>query len=256
MGTDGRIDPETELIRFERADSQFLDANLLIGFSVAWDGLNTASRGYFDAGSPNYYTSERVHDEARTVVEDCRRETLQVAVAVAEDFDVGQEYNLLDDIYDFILREFDDPKSPVQEYPQHRSDLFRTLAYGVSDTELDAILEEINSDFRKAQKVILLYRTRDVINIWEQTPPDPEPLYPEIAKQLDSIMTNSDDRDLLLDAQDIVIRGAPAELLVATMDRSDFIGDRAGLEETLEGVTILDVFGMKEALTATGDAHT
>jgi hypothetical protein len=245
MDGDGEFDPQRELARLNAHTHHFLDANLLIGFSVEWDALNAASSYYFQSASPNYLTSLRVHEEARSVIEKCRRRTLQVAEYVAEEFNIGAEYQLVDDLHGFVGQEFEDLKSPVQNYISYREDLFQQLAHNPPASVCDEIREEIRDDF----KIPFAFLTKlkadgSRVQIWEDAPTDHSTVYPQNYTDVDKIMQNTADRDLLLDAYDFIERGQEDSILVTTLDRGDFIQDRIELETTLQAVQILDVLGL------------
>jgi hypothetical protein len=245
MDKNSEFNSQRELARLEAHTHHFLDANLLIGFSVEWDALNSASSYYFRSTSPDYLTSLRVHDEARSVIEKCRRRTLQVAEYVAEDFSMGAEYRLIDDLHGFVNQEFEDLKSPVKRYISHRKDLFQQLAHNPPETVRDEIRQEIRSDFQTPSAFLIkLKADSSLVQIWANAPEDHSAVYPQKYQELNQIMTNTADRDLLLDAYDFLERGDGDKVLVTTLDRGDFIRDRIELETALQAVQILDVLGL------------
>jgi len=245
MGQSRGVDTERELARLEDHSRHFIDANLLIGFSVEWDQQNSASKFYFNRGSPAYITSERVYEEARGVVEQCRRQTLQVATHVAMEFDSGLESQLFDDIHRFIDLHFDDLKSPVKEYVEYNRPAFRTLSGDPPEQETDRIKSEIRDDYKTPLRFLAkLCHDSDILGIWTEAPTDHEDIYDGLYESLDDIMTNKDDRDLLLDAHDFLVVTGRDGLLVATLDRSDFIDDREALESVLDPIEIVDLLGL------------
>jgi len=248
MGQSRRVDTEKELSRFETHDQHFIDANLLIGLSVEWDSHNSASSYYFDAGSPEYVTSERVHGEARRVVEKCRRGTLQVAERVAEDFEVGEEYRLMNDLESFVNKHFDDLGSPIKRYITYRKEAFQTLARHPRDRDRKRIRNQISEDFKTPLAFLLKLKSENgVLEIWAQAPVDHSPVYPDLYNSLNQVMTNTADRDVLLDAYDFLDKTDVDGVLIATLDQNDFVEDRQTIEAVLETVKILDVLGLYRA---------
>lgn len=257
MGESDKINPEQELASLKGHSKHFLDANLLIGFSVKWDDMHSPSAYYFDISTAEYVTSIRVHEEARKVVETCRRRTLQVAAHVADDFSIGEEYRLLDDLQRFVDREFDDLKSPVKKYISHRESIFQQLAHSPPDNLKNELQQQIKQDFQVAVAFLQKLKTPESsLHIWTDAPEDHSPTYPGKFSDLNQIMENSDDRDLLLDAYHYFEKQQEDTLLIATLDRSDFVEDRSTLEDTLRSIKILDLLGlyrMTAGQTATHD---
>jgi len=248
MGKNVADDPERELTRLSEHDLHFLDANLLIGYSVEWDQMNSPATYYYQSFACNYLTSERVLDEARGVVENCRRMALRVVEHVGNEFKAGREYEIIDDIHKFVDREFDDLKSPVKNYIEERETKFRQLA----KTQSEKIQREARKTVRGDFKLPLGFFTKlgqsgGPVQVWEQAPSDPKNVYPDKHADLSEAMSNPYDRNILLDAYDYVLENQSEDVLVATTDRCDFVDDRLEIENILIFIEISDVLGLWRA---------
>lgn len=82
-------------------ERHFLDTNVLIGLTVAWDEFHNPVQSYLDENSQVRYTSIQACEEGQHVVDRLRREVKQSLRLTATEFE-GQRYNMMNDLYSFF----------------------------------------------------------------------------------------------------------------------------------------------------------
>lgn len=230
-------------------DHHFLDTNVIIGYTVEWDDHNHFSRRYFTRTCENdceLHTSTRVEDEARSVVEDCRRLILQAFELMSSEFKPGAVQNLRGDMISFVKKNFSERErySSLKKYVEYRFSDIRALIFG--GYSMDEVCVEVTEDFRPPLEFISNMKNEEnsTVNFFSDVPSEYLSVYPSKYSKLDTIMDNKSDRDIALDAFHLKNEGGYDEIVLSSFD-SDFVDGR--FKPKIEGVlTGLLIFNLLE----------
>lgn len=220
----------------------FIDTNILIGFTVKWDIQREPSRQYFSQTHVEYFASPRIHNEAKKVVESCRRKTLQVIDRIRDEFEAGSSLDVMGDVRRFVHSQFDELKSPVLNYIEHQRGKVQNMLLNGDDSSYIELIKSVKQDFKLPLVMFRKLKAGDLpITYFKRTHSDYERVYPDKKRALSKCMTNMADRDVALDAYHLLQFHSLEGLSIATLDRGDFVAQSEDIERILPGVVILDV---------------
>lgn len=230
-------------------DHHFLDTNVIIGYTVEWDDHNHFSEKYFSEACENdckLHTSVRVGEEARTVVEDCRRLILQAFELLSSDFKPREDRNLRRDMFNFLIDNFSDRErfSSLKKYLEYKFMDIRNLV--LRGYTLDKVMGEVQDDFRLPLEFLHSMKNdeNNDIHFFDNVPPKYSSVYPQKFSKLDSIMENKSDRDIAFDAFHLKREKDYPEIVLSSFD-SDFVDGR--FKPSIEGIlTGLYIFNLLE----------
>jgi hypothetical protein len=231
--------------------SHFIETNILIGYTVDWDDQSSVVNGYFNAvgTAADLSTSTRAVSEAKKVVTDRRRPTVQAARLVFEEFEAHTDHPSQSDIIGFLRPKLDDLRDPVRNhvfsYIESEIDMFRGLATEENDRVLRLTIGDISDDFNKAIDVLDDIKRRSSLSfdcqVYNECPDSYDGVYP-VFNTVNSILVNSpNDRDLILDAFHLKMeeRISPPVYFVTT-DYGDILSNEGRLSDTLPGIEFRD----------------
>ncbi len=230
----------------EFPSSHFVDTNILIGHSVAWDDQSHPVERYTSSSSfveSDHWASEAVLDEAEDVVNKQRRLARQAAKVVFEQGNTDGGLNAKQDLINLVRREFDDDSirgvlNLIEDFPH----LFIGLTQSESRRALTATMNDLKDRFEKPNKFIEELRDGEEdffsLNIFRDRPASYADLYNSAFDDLDSLMENKADRDILFDSYHLLSSNGMSGLVFVTTDRGDILSVNDEIEEYLGGILI------------------
>lgn len=232
---------------FDR-EEHFLDTNVIIGYTVKWDSHSMTCKSYFseiEANGCNLQTSITVENEARTVIEECRRLVLQAVEALSSSFSPGGMHQINNDLINFITKEFSHEErfSAMKSYIEYKSTDIRNLL--LQDRSLDNLIVDIREDFKKPIKFLNILKNNEdstKVSLFCETLKNYSSEYSQEYYELDKIMDNKKDRDIAFDAYHLMKREGFDEIVLSSLDR-DFVDEdfKPKIEETLDGLQIFNL---------------
>jgi len=230
-------------------DHHFLDTNVIIGYTVEWDDHNNRCELYFsrtDSNNCSLFISSRVESEALSVVESCRRITLQAINSLWSEFQVGQIQTFETDVMSFIYSEFSDKKrfDALKRYIQCRMNTIREMK--ISNKSLSNILEIVRDDFEDPIQFLNSLEQGSEINIFTDVKKGYRSIYQTKFYKLDDIMDNKTDRDIALDAYHLLQQKDFNDLVLASLD-SHFVeeNNKSNIENCLNGICIFNLLDIE-----------
>lgn len=226
--------------------SHFVDTNILIGYSVAWDDQShpveqyTSSRSFTES---NLWTSEAVLDEAEDVVNKQRRLARQAAKIVFEQGNTDAGPSAKQDLINLVRSEFDDNSisgvlNLMEEYPN----LFIGLTRSDSQRALIATINDLKDLFEKPSMFVdQLHKGEEdffSLNIFRSRPDSYADIYDSTFEDLDDLMENKADRDILFDSYHLLCSNGMSGLMFVTTDHGDILSVNDEIEVCLDGVLI------------------
>jgi hypothetical protein len=227
--------------------SHFIETNILIGHTVNWDNQSAGVSAYLNAVNADIFlsTSIRAVNEAKKVITDRRRPTVQAARLVFEGFEANTDRPSQSDIIGFLRPKLDylrdAVRSHVFSYVEHQIDMFRGLATEESSRVLRLTIGDISDDFNKAIDVIddiAKGRASSFkFHVYNCCPDSYDGVYP-VFNTIDSILDESpNDRDLILDAFHLKVEDEiHSPVYFVTTDYGDILSNGQLLSDTLPGI--------------------
>lgn len=225
----------------------FIETNILIGYTVDWDGQSSGVNGYLTAvdATRNLSTSLRAVDEAKKVVTDRRRPTVQAARLIFEEFEAKTDQPSKSDIIGFLRPKLDhlrdSVRSHVFDYIEHRIEMFRGLATEESSRVLRLTIGDISDDFNDAVDVLDDIKKERLSSfkcqVHTHLPDSYDGVYPVFSTINDILEDSPNDRDLILDAFHLKMQeeiSSPAYFV--TTDYGDILRNGDRLSDSLPGI--------------------
>jgi len=232
---------------FDR-NNHFLDTNVIIGYSVRWDNHSKACKSYFSEIKNNrcdLHTSITVENEARTVIEECRRLVLQAIDALSSSFSSRNITQLNNDLFNFLTKQFSDEKrfSAMKSYVEFKFTRIRNLL--LNGRSLSELIPEVRKDFKNPIQFLNIIKNNQKcspIRLSYETLNNYSTEYPQKHNNLDNIMENKKDRDIAFDAYHLMCNEDFDEIVLSSLD-SDFVDDnfKSKIEDILDGVIIFNL---------------
>lgn len=225
----------------------FVETNILIGYTVNWDNQSVGVSAYLDAVNADISlsTSIRAVNEAKKVVADRRRTTVQAARLVFKGFDANRSRPSQSDIIGFLRPKLDHLRDPVRShvfsYIEHEIDMFRGLATEDNSRVLTLTIGDISDDFNEALDLIDdIAKQRSLsfeCQVYDCCPDSYEGIYP-IFSTVDGILDESpNDRNLILDAFHLKVEEKiHSPVYFVTTDYGDILSNEQILSDTLPGI--------------------
>lgn len=230
----------------EFPSQHFVDTNILIGYSVAWDNQSHPVEQYTSSGSFHesvHWASEAVLDEAEDVVNKQRRLARQAAKIVFEQGNTGAGPNAEQDLINLVRSEFnDDSISGVLNLIEDRPHLFIGLTQTDSRHALIATINDLKDLFDKPSKFVDQLREGEEdffsLNIFRSRPDSYADIYDSTFDDLDDLIENKADRDILFDSYHLLRSNGMSGLVFVTADHTDILSVNDEIEVCLDGVLI------------------
>ncbi|MFW5928609.1 MAG: hypothetical protein ACOCSL_05330 [Thermoplasmatota archaeon] len=232
---------------FER-NNHFLDTNVIIGYSVKWDTHSNTCKSYFTEiknNRCNLHTSITVENEARKVIEECRRLVLQAIDILSSSFSPRDMTQINNDLFNFLTRQFSDEErfSAMKSYIEYKSMKIRNLL--LNGRSLDELIPEVREDFKNPIQFLNVIKNDQKcspINLSYKTLNNYSTEYPQKYNTLDTMMENKKDRDIAFDAYHLMCDEEFDEIVLSSFD-SDFVDDdfKPNIEGILEGLIIFNL---------------
>lgn len=226
--------------------SHFVDTNILIGYSVAWDSQSHPVEQYTSSGSfheADHWASEAVLDEAEDVVNKQRRLSRQAAKVVFEQGNVDPGPDAEQDLINLVRSEFDDDSiSGVLSLMEDNPHLFIGLTQSDSQRALIATINDLKNLFDKPSKFVNQLREGEEdffsLNLFSSRPNSYADIYDSTFDDLDDLVENKADRDILLDSYHLLHSNGMSGLVFVTTDHGDILSVNDEIEICLDGVLI------------------
>lgn len=228
------------------SEDHFIDTNLVIGYTVAWDNHRPKVKKYVNfCKDISVYATERVLTEAERVINERRRLASQAANRIFHDFSGTPPINL-DHVVNFTRRELGgNPSNAVDhviQYIKSEPTLYKSLIGTDNPNALNLTVDDINSDFNQAVDVIDQLRLATDpdfdLELFTGHLQDHSSEY-SCFSRLDSIFGSSTvDRDILLDAHHFTQTTGPSPLQFVTMDFHHIHANSGDIESLLGGIQI------------------
>lgn len=223
---------------------EFIETNIVIGYTVDWDRMAADVQQYLDTGRANLHTSSLVLDEAEKVINERRTLAKQAARKIFTDFDAPNHHPPVDQIVDFVRSEFSQKRDAVVDHViQHIKDnkyYYTGLTQTDSASALTSTSSDIDSDFDDAIKIVRLVRNQKCpeLNCTVFTDGLEDYSIYSVFNPVNQILSGSpNDRDILMDSFHLAQENGINQLYFVTMD-SDLLDNESQLESILTPIDI------------------
>lgn len=225
---------------------QFIETNIIIGYTVNWDRLATDVQQYVDtsAGRANLHTSSLVLDEAEDVINERRALAKQAARQIFADFTAPDHHPPVDQIVDFVRDELSQKRDAVVDHViQHIKDnefYYAGLTQTDSPSALSSTSSDIDSDFDNAIETVRLIRRQKCPELNCTIFADGLGDYSiySVFDPVNQILDSSpNDRDILMDSFHLAQDNGIEQLYFITND-GDLLDNESQLESILGPIDI------------------
>ena len=224
----------------------FVETNIVIGYTVDWDRQSSIVQRYVDTrtSSVKLHTCSRVLDEAEDVINDRRRLAKQAARLVFQEFDTQSRHPPVSKVVDVVRDRLSHKRvAAVDHVIQHIEDheyYYTGLARTDSANALSSTLSDIDSDFSDAIAVVRAIRKGscseldctifvDGLNDYSRY---------DVFSDVDRILSGSpNDRDILMDSYHLAREDGIEYLYFVTMD-GDLLENESRLEALLDPIDV------------------
>lgn len=228
------------------ASHHFLDANILIGSLVEWDGQHRRTHRYMQQEGFRRHTSERVHRECTGVFGRFRRTVLQYLEYMERNLPACPDPLTLDRTIDRLTDRRVESLASRQERGALRSFVrknredFRNAVLGTEEERqafrrdvigaVKGALESLDRDCRDDPAAPVLCHTC--------CPDDYDDRFPGQKSSLTETLGYEPDTLVVLDSYFLMVYRIREEVCFVTADRGHILSNRDRIEEVLPGITV------------------
>lgn len=227
--------------------SHFIETNILLGYTVDWDDQSSGINGYLNAvdTAVDLSTSVRAVNEAKKVVTDRRRPTVQAARLVFEEFEAHTDRPSKTDIIGFLRPKLDHLRASVRNhvfsYIEHEIAMFRGLATEENSRVLRLTIQDISDEFNKVIGVLDDINKERISSfdcqVYNDCPNSYDEVYPVFSTMNGILDDSPNDRDLTLDAFHLKMEEEIASpVYFVTTDYGDILSNKQRLSDVLPGI--------------------
>lgn len=230
-----------------KPEHHFLDANILVGFTVTWDLQYESVARYMTRESVKRHTSKRVYRESRGVLEGSRRLILKYLREFYKKVSRALDPLKIDRSIRNFTKQFssnlvEKERKIIESFVNRNFNELKNVALGGEET-LGEFKKSVGDTFLKALDYIDIHCKPDdpeaLICRYDNCPENYKPHYPDKCSTLCSVINYKNDVLVLLDSYFIKNNHIRENICFVTTDQKHLLKNKPVIERILTGISLL-----------------